>query len=53
MEQLLNPNLSVAEVARSVGFASASYFAECFKRYLDTTPLAYRRDAGEKRVSGL
>lgn len=52
MEQLLNPNLSVAEVARSVGFASASYFTECFKRYLNTTPLAYRRDAGEKRAAG-
>lgn len=53
MEQLLNPNLSVGEVARSVGFASASYFTECFKRYLHTTPLAYRRDSGEKRVAGL
>ena len=53
MEQLLNPNLSVGEVARSVGFASASYFIECFKRYLHTTPLAYRRDSGEKRVAGL
>ncbi len=52
MEQLLNPNLSVAEVASSVGFASASYFAECFKRYVHTTPLAYRRDAGKKRDGG-
>ncbi|HIQ83602.1 MAG TPA: helix-turn-helix transcriptional regulator [Candidatus Pullichristensenella stercorigallinarum] len=53
MEQLQNPNLSVAEVARCVGFASASYFTECFKRYLHTTPLAYRRDAGAERAAGL
>ena len=46
------PNLTVAEVARSVGFASSSYFTECFKRYLNTTPLAYRRAAGEKRAAG-
>ena len=53
MEQLSNPNLTVAEVARSVGFASSSYFTECFKRYLHVTPLAYRRNAGEKRAVGL
>ena len=47
------PNLTVAEVARSVGFASSSYFTECFKRYLHVTPLAYRRNAGEKRAVGL
>ena len=49
MEQLCNPNLSVTEIARSVGFASASYFSECFKRYLHMTPLAYRRAAEKER----
>lgn len=52
MEQLRNPNLSVAEIARSVGFASASYFSECFKRYLHTTPLGYRRGAAEGERRG-
>lgn len=48
-ELLRNPNLTVAEIARSVVFSSASYFSECFKRYLRVTPLTYRRGGEDHR----
>lgn len=47
MEQLRNPNLTVTEIARAVGFGGASYFTECFRRHLQVTPLQYRKHYGD------
>lgn len=35
-------NLSIAELASSVGFNSSSYFNKLFKKYLNCTPTEYR-----------
>jgi AraC-like DNA-binding protein len=43
MSLLAEPNLSVIDVATSVGFESASAFARAFARYAGETPSAYRR----------
>jgi AraC-like DNA-binding protein/ligand-binding sensor protein len=39
---LLNPSLSVSEVASAVGFGSIPHFNRSFKRYTGMTPTAYR-----------
>ncbi|MEJ5237149.1 MAG: helix-turn-helix domain-containing protein [Limisphaera sp.] len=39
---LLNPALSVAEVASAVGFGSIPHFNRSFKKYTGMTPTAYR-----------
>lgn len=38
------PELSVAEIAKDVGFTSTSYFIECFKKSEGITPLKFRKD---------
>jgi transcriptional regulator GlxA family with amidase domain len=35
--------LSVAEVARAVGFADPYYFSKCFRKVTGQSPLAYRQ----------
>ena len=37
-----NPNLSVAEVAYSCGFATSQYFSTVFKKQEKCTPMEYR-----------
>ena len=39
---LENPNLSIAEVAYSCGFATGQYFSTVFKRHEKCTPLEFR-----------
>jgi len=34
---------NIAEIAQSVGFGSSSYYAECFKKEMHLSPLAYRK----------
>jgi len=41
-EMLLDPSLSVAQVAAETGFASPEYFSAVFRRYAGKTPSAYR-----------
>lgn len=41
-ERLRNPGLSVTEVALSVGFSSASYFAETFRKFYGASPTQWR-----------
>lgn len=36
-------NLTVTEIALSVGFNDANYFSSVFKKYLGTSPTAYRK----------
>lgn len=43
---LLNTNLSIKEVATSLGFHDVFYFSRLFRRKCGTAPGAYRRDAG-------
>lgn len=42
VERLKNPGLSVTEVALSVGFFSASYFAETFRKEYGLSPTQWR-----------
>ena len=42
---LLTTNMSVERIAYKVGFASTSYFLRVFKKYEDTTPANYRKNA--------
>lgn len=41
--QLLHSDQSIAEIARSCGFNSGSYFARCYRKKYDTTPSQERR----------
>lgn len=43
MELLEKPDLPIVDVAMAVGFSSASYFTETFRRIHGLTPSAYRR----------
>ena len=42
-ELLKSTDLSISEIADSVGYESHSYFSKLFKRYTGKTPTAYRR----------
>ena len=41
-ELLVSSNLSVAQVATSVGFSSQSYFSQIFRKKTGMTPRQYR-----------
>ncbi len=41
-ERLRNPDLTITEIALSVGFSGPCYFAECFRKRLGMTPSQYR-----------
>ena len=41
---LQDPALSVTEVAERTGFTGASYYAEIFRRYMNASPLQYRKE---------
>ncbi|MBE6702847.1 MAG: AraC family transcriptional regulator [Ruminococcaceae bacterium] len=40
---LQDRSLSITEVAERAGFAGASYYAEIFRRYMNMSPLQYRK----------
>lgn len=40
---LHDPTLSVTEIAERTGFAGSSYYAEVFRRYMNMSPLQYRK----------
>ena len=42
---LLTTDKSIERIAYEVGFASTSYFLRVFRKYINTTPLSYRRNA--------
>ena len=56
-KQLLNPRLSVTEVAYDVGYQSLSQFNRSFRKFAELSPSAYRKqmrtDADETRRSEL
>ena len=37
-----NPDMTVAEIAYQLGFASPGYFSKCFKEIYGITPVNYR-----------
>ncbi|GAA0598812.1 AraC family transcriptional regulator [Actinomadura livida] len=44
-ERLMDPSMTVATVAREVGYTDAFAFSSAFKRTLGKSPTAYRQDA--------
>lgn len=44
MELLLNTDLPVIEIALSVGFGSASYYTETFRKWMGKTPSEFRKE---------
>ncbi len=46
---LLDPDVSVAELALAAGFASQAHFTRVFHRLVGTTPAAYRRARPRRR----
>ena len=45
-ELLLKRNLSIADVARAVGFSDASQLNRVFRKFIGVTPTAFRREIG-------
>ena len=43
MELLLNTDLPIIEIALSVGFGSASYYTETFRKWMGKTPSEFRK----------
>jgi AraC family transcriptional regulator len=41
---LHDPHSSIAEVSLAVGFSSQSHLTEAFRRFMKTTPAAYRKE---------
>ena len=45
MQLLCSSDLSMAEIADTIGFCNPNYFHKIFKQYMDTSPLAYRKSS--------
>ena len=45
MELLCTTEMSMTEIADSIGFCNPNYFHKIFKQYMLTSPLAYRKSA--------
>jgi len=43
-------NLSVSEIAYSVGFSTSSYFSKCFKQHYGVTPTDYATHKSKKEL---
>ena len=53
IELLLHTDQTIIEIALSVGFGSASYYAETFHKWMGKSPSAYRKAAENKDFIGL
>jgi len=49
VELLQSTDMSVTEIAYETGFSSASYFAECFRKELGSSPREYKTKLSEYR----
>ncbi len=49
---LLETDLPISKIAESVGYATACYFVQVFRREYDATPAAYRRGLRTGETSG-
>ena len=45
MQLLCSTDLSMADIADTIGFCNPNYFHKIFKQYMNTSPLAYRKSA--------
>jgi LacI family transcriptional regulator len=45
---LVETNMSVSEVAGSLGFSEIRYLTQCFRHIIGMSPLAYRKNYGQK-----
>lgn len=45
MELLCTTEMSMTEIADAIGFCNPNYFHKIFKQYMETSPLAYRKNA--------
>lgn len=45
MALLADTDLSMADIADTIGFCNPNYFHKIFKQYIDISPLAYRKNA--------
>ena len=45
LEMLSRTDIPVNEIAERIGFSNSNYFHKIFKQYMDTSPLAYRKNA--------
>lgn len=45
MQLLVSTDMSMADIAETIGFCNANYFHKIFKQYMGTSPLAYRKSA--------
>lgn len=50
MELLQNTDLSVTEIALSVGFGGASYYAETFRKWIGISPTEFRKKSAAATV---
>ena len=46
---LLDKNLSITEVATSVGFSAPSYYSEIFRKYMLCSPSTYRKNIEQEK----
>lgn len=53
MELLLHTDLPVIEIALSVGFGSASYYTETFRKWMGKTPSQFRKENSSGTEAGL
>ena len=51
LELLRNTAMSVTEIALAVGFGSASYYAEAFRKGFDQSPTQYRKEHNRLQVA--
>ena len=52
IEMLSTTDMSLAEIATTIGFTSQSYFSTVFKLYTGKTPTAYRKEVRGKIQTG-
>jgi len=45
LEMLSRSDIPVNEIAEKIGFSNPNYFHKIFKQYMDTSPLAYRKNS--------
>lgn len=50
IEQMKNNDMSILEIALSVGFSGASYYAETFRKMFGQSPAEYRKAMNEKKT---
>ncbi len=49
LRRLSMTDTPINEIADKIGFSNANYFHKIFKSYMDTSPLAYRKSAGQNK----